>query len=162
MHAGAMRARGTPSRPHQGGGGAPGRRHHSRSPPMVAGHCGVDAAADCSPRRPPASVGRRTGAPPPPCRHDVGMLTLRGQTTLNREASSLHKIRRLKANLQVERPAKSLPHRRATVGRDIGSRFSAGRVGCDGRRGEQRRRFGAVRSPCGSGSLGAPRTHITQ
>jgi len=70
----------------QGGGGAPGRRPDSRLPPMVAGHNGNDAAADCSLRRPPASVGRRTGAPPPPCRHDVGMLTLCGPTT----AGDLH------------------------------------------------------------------------
>jgi len=67
---------------HQGGGGAPGRRHHSRSPPMVAGHSGVDAAADCSLRRPPASVGRRTRAPPPPCRHDLGRLIVHGQTAM--------------------------------------------------------------------------------
>jgi hypothetical protein len=66
----------------QGGGGAPGRRPDSRSPPTVAGHNGDDAAADCRPRRRPASVGRRTGAPPPPCRHDVGRLTVRGQTTV--------------------------------------------------------------------------------
>jgi len=83
-HRGGMRRRGMPPRMHQGGGGAPGRRPDSRSPPMVAGHSGVDAAADCSLRRPPASVGRRTGAPPPPCRHDVGRLTVRGQTALGR------------------------------------------------------------------------------
>ena len=53
-------------------------------PPKVAGHGGVDAAARCRPRRSPASVGRRTGVPPPPCRHDVGMLTWRGQTTAGR------------------------------------------------------------------------------
>ena len=83
-HPGGMQRRGTPARMHQGGGGAPGRRPDSRLPPMVAGHGGVDAAADCSLRRPPASVGRRTGAPPPPWRRDVGMLTVRRQATVGR------------------------------------------------------------------------------
>ena len=83
---GGMRRRGTPAPMHQGGGGAPGRRPDSRSPPMVAGQSGVDAAADCRLRRSPASVGRRTGAPPPPWRRDVGMLTVRAKATLNRQA----------------------------------------------------------------------------
>ena len=83
-HPGRMRRRGMHPRRHQGGGGAPGCRPDSRSPPMVAGHSGDDAAARCRQSRPPASVGRRTGAPPPPCRHDVGMLTWRGQTTVGR------------------------------------------------------------------------------
>jgi hypothetical protein len=60
--AGGLQRSSTPPELNHGGGGAPEHRLHSRSPPMRAGHGGVDAAARCRLRRCPASVGRRAGA----------------------------------------------------------------------------------------------------
>ncbi len=54
--------------------------------PSVPGTGGADAAERCGARWCPASVGRRTGAPPPPCHHDAGLPTLRGQKALGRKA----------------------------------------------------------------------------
>jgi hypothetical protein len=104
-HLGGMRRRGTPRRMQQGGGAAPGRRPDSRSLRMVAGHYGNDAAADCSLRRPPASVGRRTGAPPPPCRHNVGRLTVRGQDAVGRRPPQASRSSSPESRPEVERPA---------------------------------------------------------
>ena len=105
---GAMRMRGTPPQMHQGGGGAPGRRLDSRSPPMLAVHSGVDAAARCRPRRPPASVGRRTGTPPPPWRLDVGMLNARGQTAVDHQPTLAPQSSPPESRPQAERPASHL------------------------------------------------------
>ena len=57
-------------------------------PASVLGTGGADAAERCGARWCPASVGRRTGAPPPPCRHDAGRQRLRGQTVLGRKRAS--------------------------------------------------------------------------
>ena len=50
--------------------------------PSVPGTGGDDAAERCGARWLPASVGRRTGAPPPTCHHDAGQWTVGGQTAL--------------------------------------------------------------------------------
>ena len=57
----------------QGGGGALGRRPHSRSPPRLQGTTVLTALRQARHKRCPASEGRRTGAPPSACRHDTGM-----------------------------------------------------------------------------------------
>jgi hypothetical protein len=76
--------------------------------PMLAGQSAVDAAERCRQSRPPTSVGWRTGAPPPPCRHEVGRLTVRGQTNLSRRAPLAPQGSPPESRPEVEHPASCL------------------------------------------------------
>ena len=83
-HPRGMPRRGTSSSDASGRWRCPPARAPFAVAPMRAGHSGiVDAAAHCRLRRSPASVSRRTGAPPP-CRGD-GRLTVRGRAPCGRE-----------------------------------------------------------------------------
>jgi hypothetical protein len=88
-HPGGMPRRGTPPTDAAGRWWCPRARAPFAVAPTLAGHSGVDAAAHRTMRRSPASVGRRTGAPPPPWGHNGGMPTLSGQTP-----SDLHRTSR--------------------------------------------------------------------
>jgi hypothetical protein len=83
-HPGGMQRRGTPPTDAAGRWWCPRAQDPFAVASTIAGRNGVDAASQCRLRRCPASVGRRTGAPPPPWRRAVGRLRLRGQTALGR------------------------------------------------------------------------------
>jgi hypothetical protein len=86
-HPGGMRMRGRPPSDAAGGRWCPRAQAPFAVASTIAGRSGVDAAERCRHRRCPASVGRRTGAAPPPWRRDVGRQTDPGLAALGRKQS---------------------------------------------------------------------------
>ena len=89
-HPGGMRMRRRPPSDAAGGRWCPWAQAPFAVASTIAGRIGVDAASRCRHRRCPASVGRRTGAPPPPWRRDVGRQTDCGLAALSRKPTSPH------------------------------------------------------------------------
>ncbi len=84
-HPGGMARRGMPPEVETGRRWCPRAQDRFAVSSTHPGRHGVDAAARCSLRRCPASVGRRTGAPPSPWRGSRDTLTARPQAASGRK-----------------------------------------------------------------------------
>ncbi len=84
-HPGGRQRRGTPPQDETGRRWCPRAQAPFAVSSTHPGRNPVDAAALCRQRHCPASVGRRTGAPPSPCRHDDGRPTRHRQSAKGRK-----------------------------------------------------------------------------